>query len=508
MQAEGFMPSACYFLVMTSSSTKPNFLASNAGATLCVAASSILYFLAIRFIDLWFVSLLAPLPMLAATFAAPTRRRAWLCAFLPLFLGGFGEWASEYFFLSIPAFVAVTALMALMVGALAMVARRAASQWNGVAASLVFPILYAALNFVLGRALYDGTWGNAAYHETKFLPLLQVASIAGLAGVVFAMTLPASGLALSWYRAETGKPWRSAAGVPLAVFAALLLFGEARMLLAPHTAVVRVAMLASDREMRYSRTTEESKATELLQFYATQIPNAATQGAQVVVLPEKIVGVTPEDRDALIKVLSAAASSSHLWLVAGVNEIGPHHLNSAWIFSPDGALAGEYHKHYFVRGFEAGYEKGADIYTVDAPWGRSAVAICKDLDYPPFIRSYGEGGATLMLVPAWDWVGPNADEHERMAMVRGVENGFSIARSAKEGFVTAHDAYGRTLASSSTFIEDPAMVVADLPVGPGPTLYARFGDWFGWLCVVASLLILLLVPRPMRSRDIEDESSA
>lgn len=68
-----------------------------------------------------------------------------------------------------------------------------------------------------------------------------------------------------------------------------------------------------------------------------------------------------------------------------------------------------------------------------------------------------------------------------------------MARAAKTGFVTAHDAYGATLASSSTFDADPAMVVANVPIGPGPTLYTRYGDWFGWLCIAASIVILLAV---------------
>jgi apolipoprotein N-acyltransferase len=106
---------------------------------------------------------------------------------------------------------------------------------------------------------------------------------------------------------------------------------------------------------------------------------------------------------------------------------------------------------------------------IDAPWGKTGVAICKDLDYPWFIRTYGARNVTLMLVPAWDWKEPNAVIHERMALVRGVENGFAMARSAKTGFVTAHDAFGRTLMSNSTFAEDPAMVVADVPLGPGIT---------------------------------------
>jgi apolipoprotein N-acyltransferase len=159
-------------------------------------------------------------------------------------------------------------------------------------------------------------------------------------------------------------------------------------------------MIASDRERAYSRTTDQSKAADLLSFYASQVPKAAARGGQVVVLPEKIVGVTPEDRDALVGLLSGATSSSHVWLIAGINEIGhTPKMNAAWVFSPDGALVGEYRKHYFVRGFEDGYQSGDRIYVIDAPWGKTGVAICKDLDYPWFIRAYGARNVTLMLVP-------------------------------------------------------------------------------------------------------------
>jgi apolipoprotein N-acyltransferase len=33
------------------------------------------------------------------------------------------------------------------------------------------------------------------------------------------------------------------------------------------------------------------------------------------------------------------------------------------------------------------------------------------------------------------------------------------------------------------------MIVTDLPLGPGPTLYARIGDVFPWLCVIFSILL-------------------
>ena len=76
------------------------FLSTARGAAVCIAVSAGCFFLALRFIDLWPVALLAPMPLLAAAFAAPTRRGAALCAFLPAFLGNFGQYSTEADFLS------------------------------------------------------------------------------------------------------------------------------------------------------------------------------------------------------------------------------------------------------------------------------------------------------------------------------------------------------------------------------------------------------------------------
>lgn len=33
------------------------------------------------------------------------------------------------------------------------------------------------------------------------------------------------------------------------------------------------------------------------------------------------------------------------------------------------------------------------------------------------------------------------------------------------------------------------MIVADLPLGPGPTLYSRIGNVFPWICVIFTLAV-------------------
>src|SRR5579872_3539430 len=117
----------------SSSDREIPFLNTRRGETICVVVSAVCYFLAIRYIDLWPIALLAPMPLLAAAFAAPTSTSAALCAFLPAFLGNFGEYSTEADFLSFPIFILAAATLALALCALVMIARIAARRWNNFA---------------------------------------------------------------------------------------------------------------------------------------------------------------------------------------------------------------------------------------------------------------------------------------------------------------------------------------------------------------------------------------
>ncbi len=71
-----------------------------------------------------------------------------------------------------------------------------------------------------------------------------------------------------------------------------------------------------------------------------------------------------------------------------------------------------------------------------------------------------------------------------MAVFRAIENGASILRQADKGLSLAADPYGRVQAASSHF-EDADWLLTAAVAGQGvPTLYARIGDAFAWLCVI------------------------
>jgi apolipoprotein N-acyltransferase len=78
-----------------------------------------------------------------------------------------------------------------------------------------------------------------------------------------------------------------------------------------------------------------------------------------------------------------------------------------------------------------------------------------------------------------------------MALVRGVEDGFAIARAAAGGNLSAFDRYGRVIAERATSRERPVAIVADLGLKSGGTVYTRIGDAFAWLCAAASLLLII-----------------
>ena len=125
--------------------------------------------------------------------------------------------------------------------------------------------------------------------------------------------------------------------------------------------------------------------------------------------------------------------------------------------------------------------------------------ICKDMDFPRTILADAQYGIRLMGVPAGDF-GKDAWLHARMAIMRGVENGFAIVRAANEGLLTASDAEGRVIAQKHSASSGLTVLIASLPLGPGSTLYGHIGDAFAWCIVIIFLGIGVRCARPRERR--------
>jgi apolipoprotein N-acyltransferase len=146
-----------------------------------------------------------------------------------------------------------------------------------------------------------------------------------------------------------------------------------------------------------------------------------------------------------------------------------------------------------VSGEVGGFRKGNNYAVGRLPGGNTfGVFICYEAIYPGEVRRFAANGAQLFINISNDgWFGRSAapEQHLRMARVRAVENRRWIIRSTNNGYTVSVDPYGRILEPLAPDVR----AAADLPYDfrTDETIYARFGDWFAWLCVLVSVILAM-----------------
>ena len=457
---------------------------------LAAAATAVLFALGASDPRLWACALFAPFPILAVAPEIGTEIAAQF-AFAAFLIGNLVAWGGESFAVPLMTMLASHIAGAIVFATFVACAAEATRRWSGVLAALVFPTFETAFYYTLSLESPHGTWGSPAYSQVDFLPLLQTASWLGMCGVMFIMSLLPAGLAVAWYRRRWHMNWEHPAIMTLSICALAIMSGWTRVILTPQTPSVRVAMVASDGLVPESESTDPADAADVLARYAKMVRQAASTGAQIVVTPAKIIGVAPSYEWDVVLGLERIAKMSHVWLVAGLNQIGRMpKRNIAVVFAPDGTIAASYAKHHPIPSLESDYKPGTKPAIFDPPWGRTAVLISQDLDFPDTARELAAHDVRMVVAPSADWRGSEVI-HQRMAVVRGVESGFSLVRTARGGMLSASDSRGREIAAFEPAHGEDTIATADLPIGAGWTLYSRLDDWFGRVCVIFTILLML-----------------
>jgi apolipoprotein N-acyltransferase len=255
---------------------------------------------------------------------------------------------------------------------------------------------------------------------------------------------------------------------------------------------VTVGLVAADRpEQPAPGETDDGRA--LVYRYARAAEALGARGARIVVLPETVVKVTALGAEAVARRFATLTSAGATVVLGADRTDEGQETNAAMALSPGPARL--YAKQHLLQPFESRYRPGREIVLLDGPSGSLGLAVCKDMDFPDLGRLYAERGASILLVPAWDFT---ADGwlHSRMAVLRGVEGGFAVARAARGGRLTVSDDRGRVIAEAASADADVASLLAAVRPGGGGTIGARLGGGFAWVCcgVLAWVLALALAP--------------
>lgn len=431
------------------------------------------------------VTWLAPLPLLLL---APRVR--WQAALAAAFVAGACAGASSWHYLHdvIKLPLAVDVMVVVMPGigfALCVLLFRKLWQDGRIASAALAPaVLWGALDYLGSLGSPHGTYGSLAYTQMDALPVIQIAALTGLWGVAFLMLLLPSALAVALLPGPSLMRRMLVGAAAVLLVAAALGYGRMR-LQEPADGFLRIGLVSLKGPVRPALASAEGQA--MLKRYLAAIDVLAGQGAKAIVLPETAFAVEQEN----IPQLAEAATRLGVVIDTGaaVGDATHGERNMALAFAP-AAPAASYAKHHLIPGFESRYQGGTG-YAMAPGLANAGLAICKDMDFHDTGHAYAGRGAQLLLVPAWDFV---ADGwlHGRMAVLRGVENGFAIARAARGGRLTLSDDRGRVLAEASDDAGD-AQLVGDLPLRHTHTFYAAWGDWFAWLELAALAFVLLRV---------------
>jgi apolipoprotein N-acyltransferase len=438
---------------------------------------------------LWWVTWLAPLPML---WLAPRVRahQAVLAAFAAYAVGSFNIWTylHTYIGLPMPVMAYAIGLPGLMLALCVWLFRRLLVRGRVLAAACAVPALWVAAEYINNLLSPHGTFFNIAYTQMDALAVIQIAAVTGIWGIGFLMLLlPAAVAAQAAPRAT--KRGRVMVIVSVSCVVVVVAFGSWR-LQSPAGTTLRVGLVSLQKPVNPDLDGAAGQALETR--YADAIERLANAGARTVLIPETSFTTA----NAIIPAFAELSKRHDLTVGAGIDFKGDPRgaRNMLTVLQPGAASPVTYNKHHLLIGMDPFVPGDRPAMLEGSP--RTGLAICKDMDFLDTGRTYAAEGAQWLMVPANDFI-VDGWLHSRMAIMRGVENGFAMARAARNGRLTLSDDRGRVLAEASSERND-AELVGNLPLRQTRTLYSRWGDWFAWLDLAALLVLLGIAIVPSR----------
>jgi apolipoprotein N-acyltransferase len=442
--------------------------------------------------DSWFLMWMAPVPVLAVALNG-SGRKAFSISFLAYLIGRM-SWFSYLITVAtvIPAII-FTLLLPLIFALIVTGTRWIVLKTKFRMGIFAFPVFFTAYEFLLITFSADGTAGSIAYSQSNFLPIIQIVSITGILGITFVVTLIPSILTVGWYHHKEKNLFKTAIILSIAITLSICLFGIIRIKDTGGNKTIKAGLIVLN-ESHHFVTDHPVLKDELntVMIYTDSISMLAEKGAELVVLPERAFNINAETEPGIMHMLENAARNNHVYIISGyTNFKNKPSRNSALVIDTTGKIICDYNKVHLVTGFESQFAPGNETGLFVLEGLQAGTAICKDLDFPVHLRKYGRKNSEIVCVPAWDFV---QDDwlHSRMAILRGVENGFSEVRAARQGRLTISDCVGRVNSEVSGVTKKDVTLMGEVTLLKINTIYSHYGDWFGILNLAGAILLIVV----------------
>lgn len=395
-------------------------------------------------------------------------------------------------------------------------------------------ILWVAGEMIVARVLSGFPWLFLGTSQYRMTPLIQMSSFTGVYGVSFLMVWMSVALACAavvLMRNPTRRlAWAGDVIVPAVCVACAVLYGFKETMTRSETdRTLKLALIQPsvpqtmkwDREAsrkEFVRVIELSRAALVLRPDVLIWPEAATPG---------LIRYEPE----IANLVTNVVQKNRIWLILGADdaelplgmdatqsEEDALYFNSAFLLNPNGEISAKYDKAKLVAFGEyvplikwlpfikwltpitGGFTSGEKVVPFVIPGvARIFPLICFEDVFPHGVRLYVDEETDFVLnLTNNGWFGESAAQwqHAACSVMRAVENRVTIVRCTNNGLTCWVDANGRM---REYFGEDGNIYGAGFKVVEVPllksgvkrelTFYTRYGDVFGWGCVIAAVAI-------------------
>ncbi len=145
--------------------------------------------------------------------------------------------------------------------------------------------------------------------------------------------------------------------------------------------------------------------------------------------------------------------------------------------------------------FASGLTAQEFVFALYSPHGTvSSIAYTQAANLPiiQIASITGIEAVNIVFVPALDFH-DDAWSHTRIAVMRGVEGDFAVARAGQWGLLTLSDSRGRIV--EKVFCDntqDDAMLIGEVLLGQGRSIYSKIGNSFAWICLGTFVILSAL----------------
>ena len=406
--------------------------------------------------------------------------------------------------------------------------------------------------------------GASQYQLIPLIQIASVTGVYGVSFLVVWVSLSLfSATRMIFRRPASRFAWQVETLLPLAVVAVLFAVGFARLNGSnPSGATLRITLVQPSipQALIWDPNANTNRFRQLLELSES----ALTNKTDLLIWPESAVPVFDEAGYIAITNFVRTHhlwlifnTEDYVWRSGTGTNSDYDVFNAAFLFDPEGHFKNVYHKQKlvifgeyiplvrwlpFVKWFTpitgsfasgdrvvpfemninpkrrppARYESNADIPGAGLETGapdrvKTATLICYEDIFPQLAREYVQDDTDFLVNLTNDgWFGDGAAQWQQAAaaIFRAVENGVPLVRSTNNGLTCRVDSHGRLreiFRDKTGSVYGVGAMTIELPLSqPGekraPTFYNQHGDWFGWLCVGVTGILLVIKISGQRRR--------